>query len=335
MANDYNYYKGYTDQEMGLGQTVPQPKSTYDKVWSFGLGAAGGVLTAAWYTGYATSAIALGPVSVPMALGAGVACFGYAVYSTVSEPKTLTTADKMVLVGGSVGAASMSLGALGFVVPKIAFGMTAVTGPFAFPLVIGGSIVYGFADSHDQNHRLDDAKSAFYGFAGGAFASSYLYLKMNQKEVDYFMYQHSVVPHVNHPQKMKVPFNEYSAQHQRFCGAQVTQIEVIDNLRKEYGAFINRGDLVRKAHQALSKPVVFHHKPGFKPGNVPVDYDDGFGTRQDYAAQLQQYRKEYPDVLVREGRESFAAAAGRMSQQLPNGKDLAGELAAAADSEYD
>lgn len=273
------HYKGYSNEEIGLGETIPQPKSTYDQVWSFGLGAAGGVATAAWYTGYTTSAIALGPVSVPMALGVGGIFLGCAVYSSVSKSKTLTTSDKMALVGGSVGVASMSLGAVGFIMPKIAFGMTAVTGPLAMPLMIGGAIVYGIADHYDTDHKLEEAKPAFYGFAGGGFVSSYLYLEMNKQEVNSFIYQHNHMPKVTHPSKVN-DFQKYQAQHKSFCAAQKQQIDIIYSLQKEHGAFINSEDLVKKSHQALSKPFVFPHKAGFKPDDVPVG--SSFATQESY-----------------------------------------------------
>lgn len=296
MENNYVPYGA-----MGFGKTIPQPKSTYDKVWSFGLGAAGGVVTAAWYTGYATSAIALGPVSVPVALGAGAVCFGYAVYSSVSEPKK----HKMVLAGGSVGVASMSLGAVGFIMPKFAFGMTAVTGPMAVPLMIGGAIVYGIADHYDTDHKLEEAKPAFYGFAVGEL-STYFCLKSNAEEITRAV----------EDGKMIGGNTDFVNNYHR-----AEKSVLADN-----GAFMNGCTFYKLVHETNAAPK------SLRMGSDVVHAGEEFATQQSFAEHINANAR---DTFAREGRQSWAVAANNAAAHLADEGDASVDLLAGVSENQD
>lgn len=276
--------------------------SSYDKVWSFSFGLVGGISTVAWYTGYATSAIALGPVSVPMTLGAGVACLGYAVHSTVSEPKSLTTQDKMVLAGGSVGAASVTLGIVGIAVPKLMFGMTATTGPAAVPLFVGGAIAYGIAYHYDQNDRLEEAKPAFYAFAAGALPTTYFCLKSNAEEIT------------------------KALQGSKMMGGDLNFVETYHRAEKSVlqknGAFMNSHTfykLLKKGVQPDTTNKVFKKLHGV------VKAGEEFATQQSYAEYLEEKK---PDGFERVGRKSWANSALEVAQHLADEGDSSVDLLA-------
>ena len=141
MENNYVPYGA-----MGFGKTIPQPKSTYDKVWSFGLGAAGSALTIAGYTG----AAATFGVSAPLTVAVGVTFSAYSLYSMI--PENMSAKDYAVVSGST-----FSTGLIGHGI---------VTGN---PVSIAAGVVVGGISYMQDDHKvIKEISPSLAGFVCGA-----------------------------------------------------------------------------------------------------------------------------------------------------------------------